>query len=129
MTTGRKGRFRTPWGTIHFTHTERSSEGILDGTVDVGRPLRWAKPRTALEDLRRTRRNLELVDIDLVEEIEQEMGLPPRTMMKNGPLPSGAVCRGGRTGEVQFCPATGRQVNAASGANRHGRHRRHVVAG
>ena len=77
MTTGRKGRFRTPWGTIQFTHTERSSEGILNGTVDVGRPLRWAKPRTALEDLRRTRRNLELVDIDAVQKIEQEMGLPP----------------------------------------------------
>ncbi len=77
MTTGRKGRFCTPWGTFHFTHTERSSEEILDGTMDIGRPLRWATPRTALEDLRRTRRNLEFVDTDFVEEIEQEMGLPP----------------------------------------------------
>ena len=81
MTTGRKGRFRTHWGGIHFTHTKRSRAGILDGTVDLGRPLRLAKPRTALEDLRRTRRNIELVDLDLeeLEMIEMEMKLPPPT--------------------------------------------------
>ena len=81
MTTGRKGRFRTPWGGIHFTHTARSHSGILAGTVDLGRPLRLANPRTALEDLRRVRRNLELVDLDLEEldVIEREMELPPPT--------------------------------------------------
>ncbi len=81
MTTGRKGRFHTPFGTIAFTHTERSAGEIEAGTVDVGQPLRWAKPFTALEDLRRTRRNLELVDIDPdeLELIHEEMGLPPIT--------------------------------------------------
>ena len=49
--------------------------------MDVGQPLRRARPFTALEDLRRTRRNLELVDIDPDELalIRQEMGLPPFT--------------------------------------------------
>ena len=81
MTTGRKGRFSTPWGGIHFTHTTRPVDEIKALTVDVGDPIRWAKPRTALEDLRRTRRNLELVDIDdeELELVEQEMGLPPPT--------------------------------------------------
>ena len=81
MTTGRKGRFDTPFGTIAFTHTERSAGEIEAGTVDVGQPLRWARPFTALEDLRRTRRNLELVDIDPdeLELIHEEMGLPPIT--------------------------------------------------
>lgn len=78
MTTGRKGRFRTPWRTIMFTHTVRSRAEIREGTVDLGRPLWVAKPRMALEDLRRTRHNLELVDLDVeeMELIEQEMGLP-----------------------------------------------------
>ena len=79
MTTGRKGRFRTPFGTVAFTHTDRSRAEIREGTVGLGRPLRVAKPRMALEDLRRTRRNLELVDLDVeeLELIEEEMGLPP----------------------------------------------------
>lgn len=81
MTTGRKGWFSTPWGGIHFTHTTRPADEIRALTVDVGDPIRWAKPRTALQDLRRTRRNLELVDIDdeELELVEQEMGLPPPT--------------------------------------------------
>ena len=79
MTTGRRGRFRTPFGTVAFTHTDRSRAEIRECTVDLGRPLRVAKPRVALEDLRRTRRNLELVDLDIeeLELIEKEMGLPP----------------------------------------------------
>ena len=81
VTTGRKGRFSTPWGGIRFTRTTRSVDEIRALTVDVGNPIRWAKPRTALEDLRRTRRNLELVDIDdeELELVEREMGLPPPT--------------------------------------------------
>lgn len=79
MTTGRKGRFCTPWGCINFTHTARSASEIWEATVDDGRPLRRAKPRTALEDLKRVHRCLELVDLDQeeLELIEHEMKLPP----------------------------------------------------
>lgn len=81
MTTGRKGRFPTPWGCIHFTHTARSASEICEVTVEDDQPLRRAKPRTALEDLKRVRRCLELVDLDLeeLELIEHEMKLPPPT--------------------------------------------------
>lgn len=75
MTTGRKGRFRTPYGMVAFTHTNRSVSEILDRTVDDGRPLRLAHPRLALEDLRRVGRNLDLVDMDELAAIEEEMGL------------------------------------------------------
>ena len=75
MTTGRKGRFNTPYGTIAFTHTRRSVGEILDRTADVGRPLRMAHPRLALEDLRRVGRNLDLVDTEELAAIEEEMGL------------------------------------------------------
>ncbi len=75
MTTGRKGRFDTRYGTVSFTHTTRPVREILTHTVDVGRPLRLAYPRLALEDLRRVGRNLDLVDTDELEAIEEEMGL------------------------------------------------------
>ena len=75
MTTGRKGHFGKPYGTVSFTHTERSVNEILVRTVDVRHPLRLAHPRLALEDLRRVGRNLDLPDTDDLEEIEKEMGL------------------------------------------------------
>jgi len=62
MTTGRKGVYRTHWGTIEFTHTKRSPADILDNTRDVGRPLRMATPQTAWRDLKRVGRNTHLVD-------------------------------------------------------------------
>ena len=62
VTTGRSGRIRTPWGTIEFTHTKRPRSAVLAGTVEIGRPLRFARARTALADLRRVARNLHLID-------------------------------------------------------------------
>ena len=41
MTTGRKGVFETPIGTIEFTHTQKSIAKILDSTLVIGRPLKW----------------------------------------------------------------------------------------
>ena len=75
MTTGGKGRFDTPYGTVAFTHTSRSVDEILARTVDTGHPLRLAHPRLALEDLRRVGRNLDLVDTEELPVIEAEMGL------------------------------------------------------
>ena len=62
MTTGRKGVYRTPWGTIEFTHTRRPIPDILDSLHDVGRPLRLATPVAAWRDLKRVGRNTHLVD-------------------------------------------------------------------
>ena len=84
MTTGRKGRFDTPYGSIEFRHTARPISEILDGTVDVGRPLRLARPRLAEEDLRRIGRNLELVDTEELEKIKEEMGRTNRRASISG---------------------------------------------
>lgn len=62
MTTGRRGTYRTPYGTIEFTHTSRSFLDVLAGMRDVGRPLRLATPQAAWRDLKRVGRNTHLVD-------------------------------------------------------------------
>ena len=62
MTTGRKGEYRTPYGIIEFTHTSRKVADVLDSIKDVGRPLRFAKAKAALRDLKRSGRNVQLVD-------------------------------------------------------------------
>ena len=62
MTTGRKGEYKTPYGTIEFTHTKRKLRDILNSMKDVGRPLRLANPIAAWRDLKRAGRNTHLVD-------------------------------------------------------------------
>ena len=70
MTTGRKGVYETPFGTIEFTHTQRNPMDIQNGCVDVGRPLRLATKETAYRDLKRVGRNLDLVDEHMLNEEE-----------------------------------------------------------
>jgi len=73
MTTGRKGTFRTPWGTIEFTHTARPIEDIFNATVvPPARPLRLATPEAAWRDLKRVGRNCGMVDREVLEEIVHE---------------------------------------------------------
>ena len=73
MTTGRKGVFKTPWGTIEFTHTVRPLEDILKATLVVpNRPLRLATPEAAWRDLKRVGRNCNMVDLQALEEIIEE---------------------------------------------------------
>ena len=62
MTTGRKGVYHTPMGTIEFVHTRRKLSAILAGVVDVNRPLRLATAQAAWRDLKRVGRNTHLVD-------------------------------------------------------------------
>ncbi len=65
MTTGRKGVYKTLYGTIEFTHTKRTVEDILENTILMeGRPLRIAKKQTAWRDLKRVGRNIQLVNED-----------------------------------------------------------------
>ncbi len=62
MTTGAKGTYDTPYGTIEFTHTKRSPAEIVQRSiVDPNRPLRIASKEAALQDLRRVGRNLDLL--------------------------------------------------------------------
>jgi hypothetical protein len=71
MTTGSPGRFETPWGAIEFTHTDRKirvgtevvaqDDGMLEATV-----------RTAVRDLRRVGRNLDLIDHEILAEAIME---------------------------------------------------------
>ena len=73
MTTGRRGEFHTPIGTFEFTHTKRDPMEIVARTSthpQLGAKL--AHPDLALEDLRRTRRNLHLVDMEDHREVVAE---------------------------------------------------------
>lgn len=63
MTTGRKGVYTTPYGTIEFTHTKRNREDILNNTqLAEARPLRIATKETAWRDLKRVGRNTHLLN-------------------------------------------------------------------
>lgn len=66
MTTGRKGTYRTPYGTIEFTHTKRPFTDLLLRMRDVGRPLKLATLEAAWADLKRVGRNTHLVDVEVV---------------------------------------------------------------
>lgn len=73
MTTGRTGEIHSIYGTLDFTHTDRPVREILASTMFVeDRPLRFARVETALRDLRRVGRNMELVDMDVYREILEE---------------------------------------------------------
>ena len=73
MTTGRSGEIDSIYGTLDFTHTDRSVRDILASTMLVeDRPLRFARVETALRDLRRVGRNMDLVDMDVYREILEE---------------------------------------------------------
>lgn len=68
MTTGRKGEYKTPFGTIEFTHTKRSVNDILEHTETIDRPLRLATKRAAYRDLKRVGRNTHLVEEAMLDE-------------------------------------------------------------
>ena len=68
MTTGRKGEYKTPFGTIEFTHTKRSAAQIIDSIKTVGRPLRLATKEAAWRDLKRIGRNTHLVNEQAIYE-------------------------------------------------------------
>lgn len=63
MTTGRSGEFKTPYGTIEFTHTKRDPFELLDETTQPeGFPIRMADKHIALRDLKKIGRNLNMID-------------------------------------------------------------------
>ena len=68
VTTGRKGEYKTPFGTIEFTHTKRTVSDIINQIHNIGRPLRFASKHAALRDLKRVGRNMHLVDEAIIHE-------------------------------------------------------------
>ena len=71
MTTGSPGRFETPWGAVEFTHSDRSIKVGADVTVHDDGMLE-ATIRTAVRDLRRVGRNLDLIDEEVLAEAMSE---------------------------------------------------------
>lgn len=56
VTSGQKGRVKTPYGIIEFTHTDRSCAELVAGLLrQPGRPMRIAKKDIAWRDLLRVR--------------------------------------------------------------------------
>lgn len=65
MTTGRSGRFDLPGSRIEFIHTGRTRQEIVARTLwHEERQLRIAEPALVIEDMKRTRRGVGLVDWD-----------------------------------------------------------------
>lgn len=62
MTTGRKGTYKTPYGVIEFTHTNRSASDVIESCVRSRHPLWIATKTVALRDLKRVGRNVHLVE-------------------------------------------------------------------
>jgi hypothetical protein len=63
MTSGARGVYATPYGTIEFTHTKRRPAEILKRSVsEPGRTLRLAKRDAAVQDLLRVGRNTSMID-------------------------------------------------------------------
>lgn len=76
MTSGRSGRFDTPYGRIDLTHTNKAFADVVTNLVPPEKPwmeLPVAKPRLAARDLVRVGRNTDLVLWDELDAIEAEV--------------------------------------------------------
>lgn len=63
MTTGRSGEYSTPYGVIEFVHTRQSPGKLQSELIDrEGHAIPLASKELALANLRRVRRNLDLID-------------------------------------------------------------------
>jgi hypothetical protein len=78
MTTGRRGSYKTPWGTLEFTNTSRAIKDVAEDRLHRdGRPLPIAPLEVALRDLRRVGRNLDMIDQNALEEIRNAQAEEP----------------------------------------------------
>lgn len=69
MTTGRTGTFKTPFGVIEFTHTKRDPMEIIKNSIKLkGVPILFADKYTAVRDLKRIGRNVNMIDWEEFEE-------------------------------------------------------------
>lgn len=68
MTTGRSQTFKTPYGTLEFTHTaQKLDKWRQDVVFDKQRRILVATPARAYRDLKRAGRNLDLISGDMNE--------------------------------------------------------------
>lgn len=68
MTTGRSQVFKTPYGTLEFTHTaQKLDKWRQDVVFDKHRRILVATPARAYRDLKRVGRNLDLISGDMNE--------------------------------------------------------------
>lgn len=75
MTTGRSQTFKTPYGTIEFTHTAQTPEQLRGDLVwDPQRELWAATPARAQRDLSKARRNLGLIEPFLAQGTSNHLG-------------------------------------------------------
>lgn len=73
MTSGRSQTYKTKYGVIEFTHTTRTDMEVMENTLQKeGRPLRQAIPALAVKDLKRVKRNTQLIDYGILKELLNE---------------------------------------------------------
>jgi hypothetical protein len=76
MTTGRRGEFKTSYGTIEFNHTSRNPSDFVADLIDNGRPLPIASLERAVIDFRRVGRSTQMIkEEDLLELLEEKAEL------------------------------------------------------
>lgn len=73
MTTGRKGEYKTQYGTIEFTHNKRQVREIIQSFISVNRPLRMATKQAAWRNQKRVGRNIQLVQKEMLTEVHTKL--------------------------------------------------------
>jgi hypothetical protein len=68
MSTGKSKEYKTDFGTLEFTQTKRDWVEVSRHQIPTGHRLPWADIQSAYRDLKRTGRNLNMVDQDALEE-------------------------------------------------------------
>ncbi|MBL4909515.1 MAG: hypothetical protein JKX78_05745 [Alteromonadaceae bacterium] len=69
MTTGASKLIKASFGTIEFTHTKRSLSELSCYKIPQGHKLPWASVDIAYRDLKRVGRNVEMVDMNELQQI------------------------------------------------------------
>jgi len=67
MTTGSSKTIKATFGTLEFTHTKRDLIELSRHCVPEGHKLPWANIDTAYRDLKRSGRNVNMVDMDMLK--------------------------------------------------------------
>lgn len=67
MTTGSSKIIKATFGTLEFTHTKRDLIGVSRHNIPEGHKLPWASVDTAYRDLKRSGRNVSMIDMDMLK--------------------------------------------------------------
>ena len=67
MTTGSSKTIKAIFGTLEFTHTKRDLIEVSRHNVPEGHKLPWANIDTAYRDLKRSGRNVNMIDMDMLK--------------------------------------------------------------